>query len=480
MATSTETPLNWIETTALPAARAFGSAFSAGNMIYYLGGSDGTADTNSIYYTYINPSDGTLGFPASSKFWETNPIPLPMRLSHFGYACYDGRIFLVGGISDSVKSDAIFQARLHANNLVGQWYRSPQTLPAESSDMSTVIFYQTGIEDTLVVAGGVDSNGKVLQEVGSYPLSQDGFIAERQDLPDLPKPLAFAVLLGNGSDLITFGGYNEDFTHNESGYTLSDSGYWQQRCEYTATAEGPSVARVSKQLWYLGYDDELVDVQGISKLESDSLLPDIPNVFPGSGFVTKNSRLLSALEPESTLQYRLKGDSSWLDVPASFSILEDADYELSDNTAPEHTVISRRYQVRSLGFIFSVSGSLSIQQSDPVLETIYLRSSIVDAEEDPLSSVWVKLRLSTDEDLVLTWSDSTSGVNPYTGSVRLSLFEDDFNTEARDVSGYPVSERTPADHGTISLSLQKGTYYLLLEDVEEATGTSVGIAVSRE
>jgi hypothetical protein len=479
MACITDTPLQWTETTALPAARAFGAAFTAGNMMYYLGGTDGLSDSSSIFYTYIDPIDGTLGFPASSRFWETNPVPLPMRLSHFGYALYDGRVFLLGGVSDSRKVDAIFEARVHGNALVGQWYRSPQELPSGLSDMGAAVSCRPGIEDALVVAGGIDDDGRVLGKVAAFPLGPKGFIGERKDLPDLPKALAALVLLGNGPDLMVFGGYGEDFSKSESVYVYSAvTALWQQEAGQAAPAEGPSVARISKKLWYQGQKGELAGFQGIGTLESDSLYPDIPNVFPGSGFIASNSSIFSSVEPGATMKYRVKSSLSWLDSPSPFKITENVEYEFSESNSLEKMVALRNYQVRNLGFLFSVSGTLAVQEHDAALGTIYMNSFINDAASAPLASVWVKLRLSADENLVLAWSDHTTAAGFYTGQIRLSLFEDDFNTEALDGFGHAVSNRL-ATQGSISLSLQKGTYYFLLEDMENVGGRSLGISVGQ-
>jgi len=127
----------WQESAFLPGGLRHGSAFSAGNFVYVLGGSDDDGPVDTIWYTYIHP-DGSLGFGADDH-WESNSRPLPEGRSSAAWAVHDGWIFLVGGVVgagatsggavSTGATDSIIRARIYQDGQVGQWYASIEALP---------------------------------------------------------------------------------------------------------------------------------------------------------------------------------------------------------------------------------------------------------------------------------------------------------------------------------------------------------------
>jgi hypothetical protein len=212
--------LQWVETTSLPSPRAFGAAFAAGNMMYYLGGTDNGGNVDTIYYTYISKEDGTLGFPSSIKFWETNPVPLLFGVSHAGYVVHDGRIFLLGGITDSGIADTILQARVNDKSLIGQWYRSSESLPKALYDVGATVRTTSNSDREIVVSGGMQTGNTVSARVYSYPLGENGWLGSSQTLPDLPKSLTSAVLVSNKQDLFALGGYDQALATSTDVFSL--------------------------------------------------------------------------------------------------------------------------------------------------------------------------------------------------------------------------------------------------------------------
>lgn len=117
----------WISTAGLPAGRAHGAAFAAGDKIYVLGGIGPDGTSRDIYYTSIR-DDGALGFGADRR-WEKNLRSLPESIAAPSSLYTDGRIVLAGGKAVDGPLNQIIHARLYQDGQIGQWYLSPAALP---------------------------------------------------------------------------------------------------------------------------------------------------------------------------------------------------------------------------------------------------------------------------------------------------------------------------------------------------------------
>ncbi len=481
-------PLQWQETTSIPSNRAFGVAFAVGNMIYVLGGTDGESSKSTIYYTYINPNDGSVGFPATVKFWETNPISLPEGIAHAGHIIHDGRIFLIGGVGSGGVLDQIIHARVHDNAFIGQWYISPQHLPTPLFNMGVV--FQTNSRK-LIVTGGTGSNGAVVDESIGFQMGEYGLLDDIELLPNLPQPLTSPIAISTDLGVMVAGGLDAELQISDMVYQLVNGGSaWTTLMGESLEGEGPCIGQVFNRIWPLTYESNPTIGQTVSTYTSDEIPADVPNVIPGSGYVASNTRIMVKAQPGVVVKYRNLGDMNWNALPSDFRITGHLDLEFGNDIDGTVTgIIERRYRVRSLGgFVFHISGSIDIQDydgeiSELPLNLIYLRDEIGDADSTPMESVWVKLRLVNNEQLTMYFKDSTLEgnelVSPFTGTISLSLYEDDFMSPALDVDGFPIEERTVSDV-PLSLALQKGTYYLRLTDADGTAGTSLGLVVVRQ
>jgi len=481
-------PLQWQETTSIPSHVAFGVAFAAGNMMYVLGGTDGESPKSSIYYTYINPNDGSLGFPASVKFWETNPVSLPDGIAHAGHIVHDGRIFLIGGVGTEGALNQIIHARVHDNALIGQWYISPQRLPSTLFDLGAVL--QTNTRK-LIVVGGTSSNGVVVDKSIGFQMGEYGLLGSVELLPNLPKPLTSPIAISTDLGVMVAGGLDAEFQISDRVYELvNGDSAWTTLAGESLEGEGASIGQVFNRIWFLAYESNPITGQRVSTYTSDEIPAGVPHVIPGSGYVASNTRIMVKAQPGVVVKYRNSGDLDWNALPSDFKITGNLDLEFGNEIDGTISgIIERTYRVRTLGgFMFHISGSLGIQDcdgeiSEVPLTLIHLRDAIGDVDSTPMESVWVKLRLVDNERLLIYFMDSNSDENEfaptYTGNIVLSLYEDDFMTPALDVEGLSIQEKTVLDV-PLSMELQKGTYYLRLTDVDGVAGTSLGLVVVRQ
>jgi len=471
-------PLQWVATAPLPEGRAYGAAFAAGNLLYVLGGegNDG-AITATVFYTRIDPDDGTLGF-GSTRFWELGAIPLPEERSHVAWGFYDGRIFLIGGKTTQGPVDSIIHARLYQDGQIGQWYTSPQKLPSARYGAASTIHH-----DMLIVAGGADATETVLDDLVSYPIGSYGLLDAPQT-DALPRPLYVPVLLSDQDSLIIAGGYDTRLKGSEAAYRYSD-GLWSEE-PLAIKAEGPSSGRAAGDLWYVQQGVRMTGLSTIMQVSGMNLSPDRPIIVPGSGLVPLNSPVRAQAEPGTTLYYHTGTELSeaWkpvaaiskLSAPVSYSFGSFSPSFPSAAASPE---VTTTYRTRSTGFIISVSGVLEPKAPGAQeLDTIYLRDEVNNETAVPLNSVWCRLTVLANEDMQLFFADADSpaGAVTYTGRVKLTLFERDLYTETLDTDGLPVQEYTSGAQQPVRLTLQPGDYYLLLEDIDGLPGRTIGLA----
>jgi len=229
----------WQESASLPGGLRHGTAFSAGNFVYVLGGSDDSGPVDTIYYTYIHP-DGSLGFGADNH-WEENIRPLPEGRSSAASIVHDGWIFLVGGVTapgaagvgatSGGATNSIIRARIYQDGQVGQWYTSIETLPEALWGGSAA-----ELGGRLYVAGGADAQGVRVGMV-SFAFEANGALSDRRVEPDLPIALQKPILLADRDDLILAGGFSGE-SWSSMVYRYHD-GIWMDTLLESA-AEGPS------------------------------------------------------------------------------------------------------------------------------------------------------------------------------------------------------------------------------------------------
>jgi hypothetical protein len=469
-------PLQWQQTAPLPEGRAYAAVFAAGNLLYVLGGEgDNGTITSTVYYTRINPDDGTLGF-GDTKFWEKNSIALPEQLSHAAWELYDGRIFLVGGKTPQGAVDSIIHARLYQDGQIGQWYTSPQKLPSARYGAASTIH-----NDSLVVAGGADASGTVLNDLVSYPVGAYGLL-ETPQIASLPRALYAPILLADKDTLLIAGGYDDQFKGSEASYRYS-GGSWTEE-EFVLKAEGPSSGRGAGSLWYV-QQARRMSLPVIMQVSGINLAPDRPIIVPGSGLVPASSPVRAKAEPGTTLYFHAGTETSesWEPLDTLSSLSSSVSYTFgsfspSFPSAAASPPVKRSYRTRSTGFLVSVSGVLEPKEPGSGLDTINFRDNVYDETAMPLSSAWCRLAVTSHEELQLSFADADapSGGTTYTGKARITLFEIDLYTEALDMNGLPVLGYTSDVEQPIRLDLQPGNYYLLIEDSDGLSGRTIGLA----
>ena len=401
-------PLQWVQTTPLPEGRAYAAVFAAGDLLYVLGGEgDNGTLTSTIYYTRINPDDGTLGF-GDTKFWEKNSIPMPEKLSHAALEIYDGRIFLIGGKTPQGAVDSIIHARLYQDGMIGQWYTSPQKLPSPRYGAASTIH-----NDALVVAGGADAEDTALNDLATYPIGSCGLLGDQQAAV-LPKALYAPVLLSDGDTLILAGGYDNELKGSEASYRYSD-GAWTEE-QFAIKAEGPTSGRAAGDLWYV-QQSRLKNCSVIKQLTGLELAPDRPIIFPGSGLVPVGSPVRAKAEPGTTLYYHAGTDPSdaWEPLDSISTLTTPVSYTFgafspSYPSEAASAQVNSTYRMRSTSFLVSVSGVLELKEPASGLATINMRDHIDDTISTPLSLVWCRLTVNTNDDMQLSFADADSRV----------------------------------------------------------------------
>lgn len=483
--------LVWIETTPLPSGRAHGTVFAVGNLMFVVGGSDGTNPTSTIYYTSISASDGSLGFSGTPRFWEKNPSDLPYALSHASHVLHDGRIFLIGGKKATGASDAIIQARVWQKGQIGMWYTSPRHLGTARHSTAATLWFDRDDSFTpyLIVAGGIDKNGAVQDEVAVFEVGKSGYLHPRSSSAKLPQKLALPVLVSDVDHIWLAGGFEATFQPSTKAY-VGDSPFGSLTVLPDAvSAEGPSSGRGMEKIWYLPHSAG--DVPDIASWHFDYYNPQAPIVAPGSGIVQSNTSLSIRTEAGTTVWYSTV-PGAWMEHTAANpmgKIEQDSviAFKAVDESGRESPIITRDYAVRSLGFLVHIAGSLNLttlsDESHPEFTTLYLADDLYDSKSTGKAKVWGKLLLFKQTSIALRWKDSssytTASDSPYTGVMRLSLLEEDLLAETIDLQGLPILNLPASGDQPIEATLQAGTYYFLFEDAEGLSGRSFGLSLSQ-
>jgi hypothetical protein len=483
--------LVWKETTPLPSGRAYGSAFAVGNLMYVVGGSDGTNPTSSIYYTSISSSDGNLGFSGAPRFWEKNPSDLPYALSHASHVLHDGRIFLIGGKKTTGASNAIIHARVWQKGQLGMWYTSPRHLGSACHSTAATLWYDKNDSFTpyLVVAGGIDKNGAVLEEVAVFEIGESGYLHPDSGSAKLPQKLALPVLVSDVDHIRLAGGFNSTLQPSSKAYA-GDSPFGSfALLPDSVSAEGPSAGRGMGKIWYL--PQRLGEVPEVASWHFDDCKPQAPIVAPGSGIVQSKTSVSIRTEAGTTVWYSTV-HGAWTEHSAAnpmAKIEQDSviAFKAIDESGRESPIISRDYAVRSLGFLVHIAGNLNIDTlsdgAHPEFTTLCLADDLYDSRATARTNAWGKLQLFEQTNLVVRWKDSssyaTASESPYTGVIRLSLFEEDLLAETIDLHGLPILNLQASGNKPIEATLQAGTYYFLFEDVDDLVGRSFGLSLSQ-
>ena len=471
-------PLEWSETTALPEGRSFGAAFAARNTMYVLGGDNDSGPTSTIFATGISVTDGTLGYDAS-RYWETSQQPLASPRSHMALAVYDGRIFLIGGKAGISLDSSIVHARFYeSTGWPGQWYDSPQKLPFALYGSGATV-----LNGRLIVAGGVNSAKKASDLFISYALGSDGLLSDPQQ-STLPQALAYPACVADGDSLLVAGGYDSTLLASGTVYRRRDSGWTTEVA--SAGAEGPSSGKAAGTIWFAvqSPDDSSIGVSQVSGLTST---PDRLIVIPGSGMVPKGAVVYLQPEPEPGTKVHYRTDSNevtladpvWPSTTTTIGANSTLSFRsfASDGSASEQ--VRMQYGVRTSSFFTWVSGDFSVKAAGADLDTFSVSDNLFNPSSEAYSTAWGRLNLNEKTNLALSFADhdSSGGAAVYSGRIKLTLYEGDLYSEVPDINGVPVKGYTTSTATQpILLTLNPGSYLLLIEDLDVAKGRTFGLA----
>ena len=189
---------------ALPEGRAGSSAVPVSDGIVILGGTNGTAATNSVWKSKANTAGALQAWTAQTPLFEANTD---------GFAAHVGDVItLVGGTNDKGETVSTVQQGLvggdkapatDPNVILALWRASAQTnLPGPRTDLSG--FTANGV---IYIQGGSDGGTPRTETLWAQP-DADGVIAEWHHLAetDLGTGLQGGAAVVNGAHAFVFGG----------------------------------------------------------------------------------------------------------------------------------------------------------------------------------------------------------------------------------------------------------------------------------
>jgi hypothetical protein len=181
---------------ALPAARADGSVAQLGSRIVYVGGTDGTAATDTVYLSSLT-ADGNF------TPWEAGP-KLPEARSGVALAVIGGKLYAVGGANASgAATNTVWSLGTDATSgALGTWTQEQSlALPQPRAFASAV-----AISDGILVIGGADANGKPAGTTWKTSLDTKGVPGAWAENAPLPSPVSHATAVQVGDFIWLLGG----------------------------------------------------------------------------------------------------------------------------------------------------------------------------------------------------------------------------------------------------------------------------------
>ncbi|MHB1865270.1 MAG: Kelch repeat-containing protein [Candidatus Saccharimonadales bacterium] len=185
----------------LPQAVQGAASVTYNGYVYVIGGTNTSGSyLNTTYYAKLN-SDGTV------SSWSTSSYALPQLLSGVTAVTYNGYIYVAGGYTGSVYTQAVYYAKINSDGSINSW-SSGTVLPSVLDNATSVVnngyIYvlggYSGIEHNSVYYAKLNSDGSV----GSWVTSAN----------NLPQGLDTAASVVNNSYVYVMGGENGGSTLN--------------------------------------------------------------------------------------------------------------------------------------------------------------------------------------------------------------------------------------------------------------------------
>jgi hypothetical protein len=186
---------------ALPAPRVDGAVVQVGTKLVFIGGSDGTTATDSVYVATTVPV-------GNFDTWTDGP-PLPEPRADFAVTTLNGIVYVVGGTdADGAPAATTYVLRpnLETGEL-GEW----QTADAEEAPAPDLPEARTGaslvaLADGLLLVGGAGADGTPTATTWKSALDTEGALGDWTPQAALVEPIADATAVLNGDYVWVYGG----------------------------------------------------------------------------------------------------------------------------------------------------------------------------------------------------------------------------------------------------------------------------------
>jgi len=184
---------------ALPAGRTEGAAAQVGTYLLYIGGSDGSAATDTTFVAKLDK--GNYGA------WTAGPA-LPAARTDAALANLSGVVYLIGGKGpDGKATDTVWSIALDADSGALKTWAPVEglTLPAPRAGAAAV-----AVTDGIVVAGGWGADGKASTTVWKATVdATSGKLGAFKEQAALLKPVAEAAVAFEGAYVWVYGGADD-------------------------------------------------------------------------------------------------------------------------------------------------------------------------------------------------------------------------------------------------------------------------------
>ena len=181
----------WVTDTPLPGIVSYSQAIVTNNRVYLLGGLINSIDSSIVYTAPINP-DGTLGT------WVTD-TPLPVTVFRSQTIVTNNRVYLLGGFNNGAYSSSVYTAPINANGTLGTWVNSTP-LPG------AVAYSQAIVTNNRVYLLGGRINGAYSSSVYTAPINPDGTLGTWTIDTPLPVTMSRALDIVTNNRVYLLGG----------------------------------------------------------------------------------------------------------------------------------------------------------------------------------------------------------------------------------------------------------------------------------
>ncbi|NNM53613.1 MAG: hypothetical protein HKM05_02695 [Spirochaetales bacterium] len=455
-------PGHWTKEANLPQGVLSPAVVAANQQLYVLGGQTSAGTSAAVWFTYINP-DGHLGY--SNSVWQTNLRPLPESLAGAAPFVVNGRLFLSGGYTTSGPTNQVWNAQLWKDGEIGEWYAAPPLPWADASVTATV---QNGNPGSVWVAGA-----KQLAQASfgpttlpwSWSVSATPQSLTAPLLADTPSGILLAGVSASGSPLAWF--------NNGEG--------WQY--QRLSDLQGPDAVVLGNSLWTV--------ISTVPPLVSQTFLTaraDPPLVAPPSGNMPANTAIrvtafpgdqvtwtsapLGTVPPDPTLS---SSNTLWSSSSPAFPTVTGPvtfAFRAFRAGALPSRIVYASYTPLTNGLFALISGALT---PGSLTLSLYSLTQPLSTGPYPVNQADYSLLVSQPETLTVAWADKNNS-SAYTAPVALSLMESDLMTSVQLPDGSSFASRTDLSR-RLTVTLQPGTYYLVVSSIDGSTGGSFGLAV---